>query len=44
MKKFMSIMLGLGLILGTVSVTFGKDDVTKFEKKKKKKEPKTDKK
>ena len=44
MKKFMSIMLGLSLVLGAASVSFGKDDATKFEKKKKKKDPKGDKK
>ena len=48
MKKIMSIMLGLSLVLGAASLAFGQDkttDTTKGKKKdKKKKTDKTDKK
>ncbi len=39
MKKIMSIMLGLSLVLGAATVAFGQDktDTTKKTKKKKKK-------
>jgi hypothetical protein len=39
MKKIMSVMLGLSLVLGAASVAFGQDktDTTKKTKKKKKK-------
>ncbi|MBS1872255.1 MAG: hypothetical protein JSU00_03505 [Acidobacteria bacterium] len=38
MKKFMTMMLGLSLVLGAASVAFGEDakDTTKKEKKAKK--------
>jgi len=49
MKKFMSIMLGLSLVLGAATVAFGQDkkeDTKKTDKKKtkKKKDDKGDKK
>lgn len=37
MKKFMSIMLGLSLVLGAATVTFAADDTTKTKKTKTKK-------
>lgn len=37
MKKLLSIMLGLTLILGTATVSFGAQDEKKEKKKKKKK-------
>jgi hypothetical protein len=39
MKKIMSVMLGLSLVLGAATVAFGQDktDTTKTKKKKKKK-------
>jgi hypothetical protein len=37
MKKFMAMMLGLGLVLGTASVAFGDDAPAKKEKETKKK-------
>lgn len=44
MKKFMSLMLGLSLVLGTAAVSFADDakDTTKKEKKKKKSDKKTE--
>ncbi len=38
MKKFMSVLLGLALVIGTASVTFAQEEKkeTKKEKKKKK--------
>ena len=36
MKKLMSLMLGMSLLLGTVAVAFGDDAPAKTEKKKKK--------
>lgn len=40
MKKFASMLLGLSLILGTASVTFGQDKMEKKEEKKDKKKKK----
>lgn len=37
MKKFMTMMLGLSLVLGAASVAFGEDAPAKKEKKTKKK-------
>jgi len=42
MKKLMSIMLGLSLLVGTTAVAFGQDKTEKTEKKKKGKKKKTD--
>ena len=41
MRKLMTLMLGLSLIMGAVSISFAADD-TKKEEKKKKKKKKTD--
>lgn len=35
MKKLMSVMLGLSLLVGTTAVAFGQDKTEKTEKKKK---------
>ena len=37
MKKLMTLMLGLSLVMGCVSVAFGADEPAKTEKKKKSK-------
>ena len=42
MKKFATLMLGLSLALGCVSVSFGADDTKKETKKKSKKKKKSD--
>ena len=42
MKKFMTLMLGLSLALGAVSVSFADDAPPKTEKKKKGKKKKDD--
>ena len=42
MKKLLSVMLGLTLILGTVSTTFAAQDKDKTEGKKKKSKKKKD--
>ena len=44
MKKFMSIMLGLSLVIGAATVTFAADDKSTDKKEKKNKKKKTDKK
>ena len=41
MKRLMSVLLGLSLAMGVVSVGFGADDTTKKETKKKGKKKKT---
>jgi hypothetical protein len=42
MKKIMSLMLGMSLVLGTVTVAFGQDADTTKEKKKGGKKKSTD--
>ena len=43
MKKFMSLMLGLSLVIGATSIAFAQgDDTKKDETKKKKKKKKAD--
>ena len=44
MKKIMSVMLGLSLLLGVATVSFAQDDTKKEEKKGKKGKKKEDKK
>jgi uncharacterized protein YxeA len=41
MKKIMTLMLGLSLVIGATSFAFGKDDTTTTAKKKGKKAKKT---
>jgi len=42
MRKLMTLMLGLSLIMGAVSISFAQDDTKKEEKKKKKKKKTVD--
>lgn len=42
MKKIMSALLGLSLVLGTASLSFGQQDTTKSKKSKKGKKKTTD--